>query len=64
MADKKEPRESKYIDPNPRARQNSQYRRGLEASKEIARLSEIIMLEKDVSYEIAQKIVFKKNPAL
>ena len=35
-----------------------------EASREIARLSEIIMLEQDVDFITAQAIVLRKDPEL
>ena len=45
-------------------KKKSEYQQGLQASREIARLSEIEMLEKDLSYMDAQALILKKNPEL
>jgi hypothetical protein len=45
-------------------KKKSEYQKGLQASAEIARLSEIEMLENDLTYEVAQKLVLAKNPEL
>jgi len=45
-------------------KKKSEYRQSMEASREVARLSEIEMLEKNLDYQTAQKLIFQKNPEL
>jgi len=58
-----EPEEKLFIPAEPEKKM-SEYRQGLDASKEIARKSEILMLERDLDYITAQKLVLKKHPEL
>lgn len=57
-----EVKEKLFIPAKPK--EMSEYQQGLQASREIARLSEIEMLEKNLDYQTAQKLNFKKNPEL
>ena len=57
-----EKKENFYVPAKPK--EMTEYQQGLEASKEIARLSEIEMLERDLSYMDAQALILKKNPEL